>query len=95
MPVVVPQHGAVTRLGLQPHLGAARPQANAMPEDAHPAQARIDPRTSSHDPFGYMGFRLFIPGTFLVRAAEQDLLAVREDVRDPGRLLVPGRSERR
>src|ERR1700752_3613062 len=89
VPVVMPQHAATERFGFQPHLGAVRPQADAVPEDRHPAQAWLDRGTVSHDPFGDKRFWIFIPVALLVRAAEQDSVTVREHVRDPGWFLVP------
>ncbi len=60
-----------------------------MTEDRHAAQTRIDRGTASHYSFGYVGLRVFIPVTLVVRATKQDLLTVREHVHDPGGFVVP------
>src|SRR5580700_11289218 len=47
--VVVPEHAVAQGFGFQPHLRPARPQADPVPEDLHPAQARVNLGTASHD----------------------------------------------
>src|SRR4029077_1568700 len=95
--VVVPPHtrgwvwgkNGAERLGLQPHLGPPRPQADAVAEDLRPAQTQLDGGAPGQDTFGYLGPGFGVPAPLLVRAAEQDLVAVREHVHDPRRLGVP------
>ena len=93
MTVVVPQHAVAERLGFQPHLWPQRPQADPVAEDLHPAQAGFDGCASGHDSRRYLGLRVRVPLPLFVRAAEQDLVTVREHVNDPRRFGIPADEE--
>ena len=77
------------RLGIVQPPRPPRPQADRWPRISAPRRARFDGGAPGDDTFGHPWFRVRIPGSLFVRAAEQDGVPVREHVHDPRRLGDP------
>jgi len=94
----VPQHAAVAEgLRLQSHVRAVGAEANALGENLGAAQPRIDGGAVGQDPLRDGGPRSQVPGVGVGRAAQQHVVAVREEVGGVGavgrgteELLDPG-----